>query len=567
MKKHLLRAGIGLGGVAVAAVLAQLAQPAPPKLSEFVPAGPVLYLEAKDFASVLSRWRASEVRQHWLASANYSAFAQSHLFMRLDEVYKDYAGTAGFAPDMSMLQSVAGAESSLALYDIGKLEFLYMTRLASAKAAETVLWRSRANFTPRKAGGVDFYVRTDASGRVVAFAATNDVLLMATREDLIAGALELMAQEQRNKMIDEGWFARPTRAAGGAGDLRLVMDFGALGRSPHFRSHWIQRNVSLVRQYTSGISDLFLAGGAIREERLLFHGAAAESSTDVQPLAGALRLVPEDAGFYRGWAAPDAGETLALLTAKLLNPAVARAGRSPDLAPSAPNAAIAAGSEADLDTRIDEPEYADDAGQLLPAGLQQLLGAEKLTALLQVEETRPAADAVFIGTNRALVVVRQSAWDGAVVREAIGSAIEGMWTTSRLGAGWTEVKHGSLRYFALDGLVPLAVAVDGNRLIAANSQPLLDGMLARTGAPVPSNVGIYAAGFRHSRESHNFAMWMRQLDSVRAPANPSADAPPQFLSQNLVSLSDTLSQVRSATIVAAEQGDAMKQTVTYELAR
>jgi hypothetical protein len=32
-------------------------------------------------------------------------------------------------------------------------------------------------------------------------------------------------------------------------------------------------------------------------------------------------------------------------------------------------------------------------------------------------------------------------------------------------------------------------------------------------------------------------------------------------------LSDTLSQVRSATIVAAEQGETMKQTVTYELAR
>jgi len=53
-----------------------------------------------------------------------------------------------------------------------------MTRLPSAKAVETVLWRSRTKFTPRKAGGVDFYVRTDPSGRVVAFAATNDVLLM-----------------------------------------------------------------------------------------------------------------------------------------------------------------------------------------------------------------------------------------------------------------------------------------------------------------------------------------------------------------------------------------------------
>ncbi len=489
MKKNLLRAGIGLGGVCVAVVLSQVSQPAPPKLSEFVPAGPVLYLEAKDFASLLSRWRESQVRERWLASANYSAFAQSHLFMRLTEVYDNYAGAAGFAPDTAMLQSIAGSESSLALYDIGKLEFLYMTRLPSAKAVETVLWRSRANYTPRKAGGVDFYVRTDASGRVVAFASTNDVLLLSTREDLIAGALELMAHGEGNKMIDEGWFARPCRAAGSAGDLRLVMDFTALGKSPHFRSHWIQRNVSMVRQYTSGISDLSLGAGASREERLLFRAAASSNeSADARPLAEALQLVPEDAGFYRGWAGPEPGETLALLTAKLLNPAVARAGRSPDLAPSAPHGASAAGSEADLDTRIDEPEFPDSSGKLVPEALQHLLGADKLTAVVQVEETRPAADAVFIGTNRALVVVRQSAWDAAAVREAIASAIEGMWTTTRLGAGWAEVNRGSVRYSALDGLVPLAVAVEGNRLIVANSQPLIERMLSRTNPKFPPSM-------------------------------------------------------------------------------
>jgi hypothetical protein len=548
-------------------VLSQVVQPAPPKLSEFVPAGPLLYLEAKDFGSLLSRWRDSQVRQRWLTSANYSAFAQSHLFMRLSEVYDNYASAAGFAPDTSMLQSVAGSESALALYDIGKLEFLYMTRLPSAKAVETVLWRSRANYTPRKAGGADFYVRTDASGRVVAFAATNDVLLLSTREDLIGGALELMAQAPRTKMIDEGWFARPSRAAESEGDLRLVMDFAALSRSPHFRSHWIQHNVSQVRQYTSGISDLFLGIGAIREERLLFHAVApSKEPADRRPLAEALQLVPEDAGFYRGWAGPEPDETLALLTAKLLNPAVASAGRSPDLAPSAPQGATAAGSEADLDIRIDEPEFPSDIGQLLPEALQHLLSAEKLTAVVQVEETRPAADAVFIGTDRALVIVRQSAWDAASAREAIASAIEGMWTTSRLGAGWTTIDHAGVRYFALDGLVPLAVGVAGNRLIVANSQPLMERMLSRTSAPLPSNIGIYAASFRHHREGPNFAVWMRQLDNVRAPVNPSADAPPQFLSQNLVSLSQTLSQVRSATIVAAEQGEAMKQTVTYELA-
>jgi hypothetical protein len=302
---------------------------------------------------------------------------------------------------------------------------------------------------------------------------------------------------------------------------------------------------------------------------LLFHAAApsTESSADSQPLASALQLVPEDAGFYRGWAGPEPGETLVLLTAKLLNPAVAPAERSPELAPSAPRGAAAAGSEADLDTHIDEPEFPNDGGQLVPEALQHLLGADKLTAVVQVEETRPAADAVFVGTSRALVVVRQSAWDAAAVKEAITSAIEGMWTTSRLGAGWTGVNRGGVRYSALDGLVPLAVAVEGNRLIVANSQPLIERMLSRTNAPTPANTGIYAAGLRHDREGRNFAVWMRQLDNVRAPANPSAAAPPQFLSQNLVSLSVALSQVRSATIAAMEQGEAMKQAVAYELAQ
>jgi hypothetical protein len=565
MKKKLLRIGIGSGSIFVAVILSQVAPAPPQNLREFVPAGPLLYLEAEDFASLLSRWRGSQEQQRWLQSADYKAFSQSHLFLRLTEAYDEYAGAAGFAPDATMLQSVAGSESALAFYDIGKLEFLYLTRLPSTQAVETAPWRSRASFTPRKAGGTDFYVRTDPSGRVVSFAVANGVLLLSTREDLMAGALELMARAPRAKMMDEGWFARPSRTAGSAGDLRLVMDFGALANSPHFRSHWIQHNVSLVRQYTSGISDLFMGAASIREERLFFRATPAESAVDRQPLAKALRLVPEDAGFYRGWASPAPDEVSALLAANL-DPSPTRPERSPKVAPSAPNVAAAMGSEADLDTRIDEPVYADTGGQLLPDALQRLLSTEKLAAVVQVEETQPSADAVFFGTARAVVVVRQSAWDAAAVKEAIVSAVENLWTTSRLGAAWAEVNRGNLRYFNLNGLVSLAVSVDGNRLIVANSPQLIERLLSRTIAPVPSNIGIYAAGFRHERERQTFAVWMRQLNSVRSPANQSGAEQIDFLSQNLPSLSDALARIRSVTIQATDQGEAMKQTVVYELA-
>jgi hypothetical protein len=565
MKKNLL--GIVLAGVVVAVILSQVAPPPLPRLREFVPAGPILYLEARDFASILARWRGSEEQQRWLQSANYKVFSQSHLFLRLTDAYNEYATAAGFAPDAAMLQILAGTESALAFYDIGKLEFLYLTRLPAPRSAETALWRSRSSFTPRKAGGADFYVRTDPSGRVVAFAVTNDVLLLATREDLIAGALELMAHASRNKMSDEGWFARPVRAAGNAGDVRLVTDFAGLATSPHFRSHWIQHNVSLVREFTSGVSDLFLGAEVIREERLFLRSApVAESSVDRQPLAETLRLVPDDAGFYRGWASPAPGGVTALLTAGLLNPSVGQPERSPNVAPSAPSAAAAVGSKAELDTRIDDPVYTDVSSQLLPEALERLLSAEKLTAVVQVEETRPAADAVFIGANRAVVVVRRSSWDAAAVRETITSAVENLWTTSRLGAEWSEVNRGNVRYSVLNGLVPLAVAVDGNRMIVANSPQLIERMLARTNAPVPSNIGTYSAGFRHERERRNFAVWMRQLNAVRPPANQPGAEQVDFLSQNLPSLSDTLARVRSATIELIEQGEAMKQTVVYGFA-
>ena len=568
MKKNLLRIGIGWGTIFVAVILSQVAPPPRPSLREFVPAGPSLYLEAKDFASLLARWRGSPEQQRWLQSADYKAFSQSHLFLRLTEAYNEYAGAAGFTPDAAMLQSIAGSESGLAFYDIGKLEFLYLTRLPATQALETAPWRSRASFTPRKAGGTDFYVRTDASGRVVAFAIANDVLLLATREDLMAGALELMAHTPHTRMIDEGWFARPSRAAGSAGDLRLVMDFGALANSPHFRSHWIQHNVSLIRQYTSGISDLSLGAGAIREERLFFRTGPvpAEAAVDHQPLAEALRLVPGDVGFYRGWASPAPDEVSELLAAKLLDPSVARAERSPNVAPSVPIVAAAVGSEADLDTRIDEPFYADTGGQLLPEALQRLLSTDRLTAVVEVEGTQPEADGVFFSTARAVVVVRQPAWDAAAVRDAVVATVENLWTTSRLGAEWTEVNRGNARYFALNGLVPLVLAADGNRMIVANSPQLIERLLSRANAPLPANIGTYAAGFRHERERHNFAIWMRQLTTASTPTNQPGGEQIDFLSQNLVSLSDTLARVNSVTIQALDQGEAMKQTVVYELA-
>src|SRR5438067_7412880 len=199
------------------------------------PRGALLYLEARDFGSLVRDWNASPEKQAWLKSDNYSVFSRSRLFLRLQSAQREFAAAAGLSPNLDFLQQVAGERSALAIYDIGKLEFLYITLMPSAGAMRTALWQKRTSFEPRKAAGQDYFVKTDPqSGRVVAFALTDNSLLLATREDLLANSLAQLAAKPGSALPSEAWFDQAQRAAGKPGDLRLLLNMATLVKTPQF---------------------------------------------------------------------------------------------------------------------------------------------------------------------------------------------------------------------------------------------------------------------------------------------------------------------------------------------
>src|SRR6202453_278013 len=53
-------------------------------LSKFVSAGPLLYLEAKDFSALLADWNASPQKKQWSESSNFEVFSRSRLLLRLN---------------------------------------------------------------------------------------------------------------------------------------------------------------------------------------------------------------------------------------------------------------------------------------------------------------------------------------------------------------------------------------------------------------------------------------------------------------------------------------------------
>ena len=251
----------------------------------------MLSIEARDFGGLLRNWNTSEEKRAWLTSDNHAVFSNSRLFTRLSQAQDEFSTAAGLPADESLLEKVAGKESCLGLYDIGNLEFVYVTHLDQQGIENTPLWQTRSKFEQRTEAGTAFYVHKDAqSSRTAAFAARDGWLILGTREDLVAGVLDRFAGASSHSLLDEGWFAEAVKQAPGArGDLRMVLNLEKIVPSPYFRSYWVQQNITEMKQYASAVSDLYRTGESYREERVLVRRAGTTSAPqgDVRALSRA----------------------------------------------------------------------------------------------------------------------------------------------------------------------------------------------------------------------------------------------------------------------------------------
>ena len=549
-------AGIGWAGYRATA-------PPPDSLAKFVPAGPLLYLEAKDFSELVHDWNASGEKRAWIQSDNYEVFSRSRLFLRLKGAGEQFAAAAGLPPDMDVLAQVAGERSVLALYDIGKLQFLYITYLPSARSSETKLWQTRAKFEPRNAGGINFYVRRDPeSQREVAFAVSGDYLLLSTREDLMAGALQLMAGKQDRTVETEPWWTQATAATGNAGDLRMVLDLQTLVPNGYFRTYWVQQNITDLSQYSAAVCDLFRSSKQYREERVLIRKKDPERAASAEALAAAAeltRLIPENAGSYEAKANPTPEAIASLLETKLLEP---HSGPVP-VSQFAPQVALTSGeqgSSADLETRIDQPAvFASDKESA--SVLKALLERNLPLASLQIQTTERDRAGVFVRMHSAVVIASSSDWSEADSQLALSEAVRSGLTASHLGIGWVQ-KSG---YQQLDGLFPLQAAARGKYLLVSDDSALIESMLAKSDQKSERPPLELFAGFRHAHERSNFERLARLVDRpAGAASSESGVREPQFFSGNVRSLSATLSGVSAEQIEIHSESGKVRHTVNYE---
>lgn len=557
----------GCMSITAALVAYQQVAAAPAGLAAFAPQGGLLAVESPDFAALAKSWTSSPEEQRWLASDNYAGFSRSRLFAQLGDAQSQFVATAGLPVDARFVQQIAGQQSLLVLYDIHNLEFLYITHMPAGDAAKMPLLALRSKFEERKVGDTSFYVRTEGDpARTVAFAVRGDYLLLATSPDRIASALLLMQQPSDRTLKSEAWYANTVAAAARQpGDLRMTLNLTQIVASPYFRSYWVQQNVTQMKQYSAGLSDLYREAGVFREERVLLKSDPEQKFTSAD-LAPVLAYAPAKSGVYRAIAQPDTTTVLAQLEDKVLDRAPAAFGNVHQ-APTAGLSTPQAGDTTSLEERIDEPVVLSPARteQLKP--LSDLLNAMPAQAMLVYS----ASDAPVSGlttVHAAVALAAAGPWDAANLQTAISAVLAPKISVGAAGLNWQAQKSGNLQWLQLSGMQPLALAVSGNVCVLATDQATLLRMLsAATAAPHAAQVAGTVAGFDHSSERGAFTHLTATLDQYHV-GNKNTGSTPPFFAGNMASLSNTFQDLSAETFTESATADnVVRQSVRYEWKR
>src|SRR5581483_6603488 len=164
------------------------------RLAGAMPRGALVYVQARDLSALMKAWTASTVRNKFYASSSYTAFSKSHVFLKFQDRRGDFEKALGFGIDEGRLTELAGGASAVAVYDIGKLDMIFVTELARERALLTTMFKKLPQFQERNADGGIYYakdVQTDG-GRLsqqFCFAHVGGKLIVTTSEGLMIRAL------------------------------------------------------------------------------------------------------------------------------------------------------------------------------------------------------------------------------------------------------------------------------------------------------------------------------------------------------------------------------------------
>jgi hypothetical protein len=567
------------------------------KLAAVMPRGAMLYLQANDLGALMKMWLASRVRAQFYDSDSFGAFQKSRVYLKLQDRKKDFETALGFGLDETRLAELAGRASAVAIYDIGKIELVFVTEVARPRAFASALFKQAPKFQERSADGLSYYVRdvTTDGGRLnqqFCFAYLEGKLIVTTTEGLMIRALGNVKNSGADSLIGDVVALAEMASGFAAHDVTMWLDQARLNRNRYFDNYWIHNNASgELAAIESGLIDLRIAGDGLTEQRWFKMGTGGQGlgagTLEAGQLGALMKFTPADAQFVgvHGGASAD-----------LISSAVEKAlfGRLPpqtwappempdqrrkDTKDDEKSSAERYGSlDARFDTDVDDEQApkrvrgvgGQGAGKRSAPEQQSSSFAHSIGALLsgastgnyvELARSKTEAGKPFVSFERAIIAHLKS--EAVVNREALERAIidelRARFVISGADARLAWQDQGSIRFVAQSLLEQgAAYSMSGSYLVLASSKEFANDILKAANAQqaplafADATVDFYAL-IRVASAKPVFDTLMSKLDGTEKKAKPKRrkddeeeEREVKFFSENLSSLiaASAVSEVR-----------------------
>ncbi len=274
--------------------------------AEDFPRGALVYVQVADLPQLLKLWNESGFKEKYTESANFGEFKNNHLGLKLASRWAEFEAASGFPIDAGALGGLTDNRASIALYDIGKLEFVFVAPVSDAVFAATKFAVNKGNFEEQTLDDetIVYRARVEADrGRQkqeLIFANVKGRFVLATSERLLAQTLNnINGSAAKNRLTDEPTFKslaekiEPQTATVWVNQAALADDY-------YFKRYWLMSDGENLKNIRAGIFDFSIETGKIVERRKFL----LKEKTDFQPIyapraAETLSVVPETIPFYR----------------------------------------------------------------------------------------------------------------------------------------------------------------------------------------------------------------------------------------------------------------------------
>ena len=272
------------------------------------PEGALVYAQFQDLPALKKLWDESELKLKYLQSTNFTEFENKHLALKLLSRLEEFQAASGFPFDISSVVYSSETKAAIAVYNIGRLEFVFVAPLSEEKFAASQFFVNKSAFEENKLeDGTVFYGRNILSDRgrqrqKLLFANVRGRFVLGTDEVKFIKTLAIISKTSKEKSLFDQTGFKYLSEKTTPHSATIWVDQRKLNDDWYFKHYWAFKNLENLKKINGGIFDFEMQKNKFIEHRKFLLNGKTEnkfsnlSARDVEKLQ---KMIPENIPYYK----------------------------------------------------------------------------------------------------------------------------------------------------------------------------------------------------------------------------------------------------------------------------